>query len=219
MNQLRAALAPFISLTDSEWAALAPQLHRRQLRAEEWLLAPGQVCQEISFVSQGLLRTCYQRPDQAEVNFLFHFPRTFVTDYESVLLREPARLGIQALAPTQVLALPVALLPTLYEDVRWQRFGRLMAEQIYLAARRRAEELLFLTPTQRYEKLLHEQPDWLRELPLRHLASYLGVQPESLSRIRQRLTQPAPVGGANRGHAFPEANTCGGPAFLNQRQG
>ena len=71
----------------------------------------------------------------------------------------------------------------------WERFGRLMAEQVYQQVNERIELLQFLSPEQRYEHVVATQPDLLTHISQFHLSSYLGVTPESLSRIRKRLSR------------------------------
>jgi CRP-like cAMP-binding protein len=92
----------------------------------------------------------------------------------------------------------------LYHELpTWDHVGRLIAERVYQQLNERGELLQFYTPTQRYEYLQQHQPELLAHVSHAQLASYLGVQPESLSRIRHRLSQRQQKGGA---------------AVLNQRQ-
>lgn len=89
-----------------------------------------------------------------------------------------------------MLVLPYAVVQRLYrESAAWDHFGRLMAECVYQQVNERAELLQFVTPTQRYQQVQQHQPELLTQVSQARLASYLGVQPESLSRIRHRLSQ------------------------------
>ena len=69
----------------------------------------------------------------------------------------------------------------------WQEFGRQMAEHIYLSAKKRVEDLLFLTAENRYLQLLKQHPEIFQHVPQKYIASYLGIQPQSLSRMRKRI--------------------------------
>ncbi|HLL93669.1 MAG TPA: hypothetical protein VK404_01735, partial [Spirosoma sp.] len=84
--------------------------------------------------------------------------------------------------------MPRTDLQTLYnEQPVFERFGRLVAENVVIGSQRRTASLLFDSPEERYLKLITERPKVVERIPLHHIASYLGIQPESLSRIRKRL--------------------------------
>ena len=69
----------------------------------------------------------------------------------------------------------------------WERFGRMMAEESFKMVTRRVESFMFMTGEQRYLQLLENQPEIFQKLPLYHIASYLGLERESLSRIRKKM--------------------------------
>jgi CRP-like cAMP-binding protein len=69
----------------------------------------------------------------------------------------------------------------------WQRFGRLMAERVYMQLNERVEMLQFMTPEQRYTHLINNRPELFNQISQFQLSSYLGIKPESLSRLRKRL--------------------------------
>ncbi len=79
-------------------------------------------------------------------------------------------------------------LQKLYTDLpKFERFGRVLAENVVIGSQRRTASLLFDSPEERYLKLIAERPKVVERIPLHHIASYLGIKPESLSRIRKRL--------------------------------
>ncbi len=81
-------------------------------------------------------------------------------------------------------------LNSLYNDsFYWNKFGRIISEQIFINSKRRTEQLLFLSPKERYLLLLKEYPDFFQKYSLKHIASYLGITPQSLSRIRNQISK------------------------------
>ena len=106
------------------------------------------------------------------------------------MTQQPSRYSWQAVQAGEVLALPYALVQRLYgESAHWNQLGRLIAEQVYQQLNERVELLQFYTPTQRYEYMQQHHADLLTHVSQALLASYLGVQLESLSRIRHRPRQ------------------------------
>lgn len=167
-----------------------PHVVPRTLAKGEHLLEAGQVCGAVYFVTTGFFRMYYLSTEGHEVNCRFAGANGFLTDYQSFLAQQPSRYSWQAVQAAEVLALPYALVQRLYsESPRWDHMGRLIAEQVYQQLNERVELLQFYTPTQRYEYVQQHRPDLLTHVSQAQLASYLGVQPESLSRIRHRLGQ------------------------------
>ena len=102
--------------------------------------------------------------------------------------RKPALQFIDALEDTQLWLLHHDHLHRLYQEIpRFESFGRAMAENVVIGSQRRTASFLFDSPEERYLSLLRERPKVLERIPLHHIASYLGIKPESLSRIRKRL--------------------------------
>ncbi len=190
MELLRAFVQSLYPVPEPDFALLTPHLVPRTVPKGAHLLEAGQVCGAIFFVNTGFFRLYYAGADGHEVNCRFAGAAGFLTDFQSFLTQQPSRYAWQALQAAEVLVLPYALVQRLYrESAAWDRFGRLMAERAYQQVNERVELLQFLTPTQRYQHVQQHHPELLTQVSQAHLASYLGVQPESLSRIRQRLSQ------------------------------
>ena len=163
------------------------------IKKADFFLKAGEVCNYIGIVLKGALRTYYVNENGEDISFLFHFnhklENLIFTDYESVLLGNKSKLNIQALEESTVFLLHKNDLLNLYQkDVYWQVFGRKIAEKIYLSAKKRVEDLLYYTPEQRYINLLSENPFVFQKIPQKYIAGYLGIAPQSLSRIRKRIT-------------------------------
>ena len=170
-----------------EWEAFRERLTFKKLRRREFFLQPHEVCKHVAFVKRGCLRYFYDAAGEERTGQFF-FENSWYTDYESFLTGEPSSQAIQALEPTELCLLSKGALYELYERYpTFERFGRLMAENAYLGSRRNNVSLLTASPEERYLDLIQTRPKLLERVALRYIASYLGIQPESLSRIRKRL--------------------------------
>jgi CRP/FNR family transcriptional regulator, anaerobic regulatory protein len=188
MNEhLIQSLRQRVRLTDDELGQMDRAVVPRLLRRKELLLAEGEVCRCVYFIDRGCLRY-FHTEDGMEQTGQFFFEGGWYTDMDSFLTERPARQNIQALEPTRVLMLPKTALYALYEQYpQVERFGRLIVEQAFLGLLRRADLLAFQQPEDRYLHLLRERPKVIERVSLKYIASYLGITPESLSRIRKRL--------------------------------
>ena len=190
METLYAFVCSLLPMAEADLARLVPLATVWAVPKGAHLLVPGQVCEWVFFARTGLLRLYYVDARGHEVNCRFTAAPGFLTDFQSFLSQQPSRYYWQALQATEVLAFRYAEVQQLYrESAVWERFGRLMAEAVYQQANERVEMLQFLSPTQRYEQLCATRPALLAQVAQAQLASYLGIQPESLSRIRRRLGQ------------------------------
>jgi CRP-like cAMP-binding protein len=186
-EQLRQYLSRFIQLTDEEFNNFTEKLAVKKLKRRELFFREGEVCKQVAFINTGCLRYYYVI-DGEERTGQFFFENSFYTDYESFLAQKPSTQNIEALEKTQLLLLKRTDLYTLYEqNPKFERFGRLMAENAYLGLRHRNTQLLNLSPEERYLELIRERPKVMERIPQHYIASYLGIQAPSLSRIRKRI--------------------------------
>lgn len=188
-RRLQAAVAPLVPGADA-----MTRLHRgarhRVLAKGEHILRAGTVADEVFFVHQGLLRYYFNDPgdDGQERTGQFFDEGIVVTDAESFLARVPAEQNFEALEESSIVALPRTVLTNGYdEDHAIERFGRLMLEEALIGSQRRASRLLTLQPEDRYRRFVETRPEVARRVPQYLIASYLGLTPESLSRIRRRI--------------------------------
>ena len=183
---LRTLLQALIPLTEADYAAFATALQPLTLAKKQFLLREGEVCRQVAFVERGGLRYFYTVEGEERTGQFF-FEGSWYADYDSFLDQKPARQSIEAIEPTRLWLLARADLYRLYEERPvFERFGRLMAEQAYRGSKARSAGLLNQTPTERYEQLVRERPELVQRVSQRLIATYLGIKPESLSRIRGR---------------------------------
>lgn len=174
-------------LTEKDCSLFEPYLKTKNYKGKDYFLSKGKTCHEIGFVNKGCFRT-YYLSDGKEINTHFVFENEFVTDYDSFLQSRPSRYFIQALEDTEIVTFNLSALQNAYnKSQNWERFGRMIAEQSYKLTTQRVESFLFLDGEQRYLGLLKNQPHIFNRIPLYHIASYLGLERESLSRLRKKV--------------------------------
>jgi CRP/FNR family transcriptional regulator, anaerobic regulatory protein len=175
-------------LTEQDCNLFQPFLKTKQLAAKTLFSQQDKICREIGFINSGLFRM-YYLSDGKEINTHFSLENEFVVDYDSFLHHKPSRYFIQALEDAEIVTFNVDALQQAYnQSQNWERFGRMMAEFSYKITTQRVESFLFLDGEQRYKQLLENQPHIFERVPLYHIASYLGLERESLSRLRKKIT-------------------------------
>lgn len=188
-KSIRNFVSRFVSFNETEWRAHQAGLTRRFLQKGEFLLRGGEVCNHVSFLNKGVARV-YNIVADDELTINFAFEGNYITDYPSLVSRTPSADFIVAMEDVEVLQLDYETLQRLYEEYPvWQKYGRLMAEYILVFVVERNKALLFDTPEERYLKLMKQRPKVISQIPLKYIASYLGITPEALSRIRKRMSK------------------------------
>lgn len=167
---------------------LIPILQYRKIKKHDLLLKEGDVCKNVYFMPIGFFRMFYVDYNGDEINYRFAGKNNFVVDFQSFILQKPSHFYWQAMEDSHLVALPHAEIHRLYGvSQTWNNFGRLIAERVYLQLNERVEMLLFMSPEERYKHLLDTQPELFSQVSQFNLSSYLGVKPESLSRLRKRI--------------------------------
>jgi len=181
-----------VPLTEAEFAPLAAAFTPRTLRKKELLLLPGEVCRHISFVTQGVLRSFTTDAKGHEVIDQFALEGWWIADLYSFLTQEPATYAIEALETAQVLQLEQPVAQHLLDTMpKFERYFRLLMQNNYIATHRRLALALGRTAEEKYDALLATTPGIMQRVPQHLIASYLGITPEFLSRIRSRRVKPA----------------------------
>lgn len=174
-------------LNKEEEQAFLPMLTSRKLKKKEFFLKEGQVCDKVTFINSGYVRLFYDL-DGKENTIQFFFENSWYTDFDSFLTNEPTLENVQALEPTEIVQIKKEDLYRLYDEYPiFDRIGRVMAEQAFLSVSRLNKMRANDKPEQRYLNLFTQRPEVVEKIPQRYIASYLGIQPESLSRIRKRI--------------------------------
>ena len=147
-------------------------------------LNEGEVAHEIVFVGKGMLRQYYYKNGK-DVTEHFSYEGCILMCIESLLKQEPTRLVAEALEPATVYLLPYDRLLKLSEDIREINiFYRKVLEFSLITSQIKADSWRFETARERYNLLMKTHPEVIKRAPLSHIASYLLMTPETLSRVR-----------------------------------
>jgi CRP/FNR family transcriptional regulator, anaerobic regulatory protein len=187
LERIKEYIARFVVYSEEELAVFLNSLKKRVIPKGDYLMQAGQVCDYVAFINKGHFRAFYVINNK-EVTYNFSFQGNFFTDYPSFLTRQPSNETHQALEDAEVLTVSYNDMQRGYINTpAWERFGRLIAEFILIGIAERNRSMLFMSPEERYLNLMKTRPKVIATIPQHYIASYLGIQPESLSRIRRRL--------------------------------
>jgi len=176
------------ALTDEECALFASKLTIHELKKRDTFLQAGKVQKAIGFIISGIVRSSYVDNDGNEITVGFYAEGDYATHYASFIARKPSNYTIQCLEPTLFACLS-------FEDMQWiyrqspnfERYGRLVAEAILKRQQARIESFIFQTAEERYLDFIEHSPALFNRISLSHLCSFLGIERQSLTRIRQKL--------------------------------
>jgi len=158
-----------------------------RLRAGEHALVEGERVEHFWWVREGICRIYRVDSEGSETTKSFSVPGQLCAPYAELLEKSPSRSFVQALSPVRALRLPVAPFQKLAEtELEWALVLRKIAELSFLEKENREHEFLTLSASDRYARVVQEAPELFQTVPLRIIASYLGITPVALSRIRAR---------------------------------
>jgi CRP-like cAMP-binding protein len=161
----------------------------RGLDSSETFCRLGQSHHELAFIKSGALRYYVTLPDGEEATKDFSFAGTFALPFGSAAVRRPAQVAIAAIVPTQLVVWPYQSLLDLYEShSEWQKVGRRVAELLYVRKEQRELSFLLMDAQTRYQSMREQFGAQIDLVPQYLLASYLGIRPQSLSRLRKQAS-------------------------------
>lgn len=186
-NQILESIKSLVPLKKMEEEAFTNILEVKHFKKKEFLLQEGKVCNKIFFINSGCMRAFYN-VEGVENTVQFFFADSWYTDYESFLTGKPAIENMQALEPCEIVQFNKEGLYKLYETYPvFHSVGRVMAENAFMALSKLNKMLTNEEPEERYLNLFKNRPEIVEKIPQHYIASYLGIKPESLSRIRKRI--------------------------------
>lgn len=189
MEAFNQYLKQFPHYTPKVFEHVLPYLSVENVNAGEYFLRQGKRCKSIAFIEKGLLRLYYLN-DGKEVTNCFCKANTITTSYSSLITQKESEIAIQAIEDSKLIILPYESLQKLYAtDLFWQQVGRLAAENEFITTECHNRFLRDLSATERYRQILAEESELLQRVPLNYLATYLQIAPETLSRIRNKISR------------------------------
>lgn len=189
-ESLFAALQQFTAVPDAELAKARGLFCPVQFDKGIFVVRAGETPDTIAFVVSGLLRLFYNDADGKEFTKSFCTENSFLASYSSLLLNKPSRIFIETLEESTLLIANYADYQTLADEHPcWQIINRKLAEMLFIKKELRESELVLDDATTRYRNFQAEYPGLENRVKQYHIASYLGITPVALSRIRKQLDQ------------------------------
>lgn len=188
MEQLLKTLDTISPMSPIEVNEIAPLLVMKKVNKNDFILRSGQKCDFFVYVNYGAIRTFSIGKNGENHNIMLNAENEFLGNLESYVTNQPSNVSIQAIEPSEIIMIFKKDLDKLYESsLYWNKFGRTLTENVFIESKNRLEFLLYNTPEERYINLLNSNPTFLVRYPLTDIASFLGITPQSLSRIRSRI--------------------------------
>lgn len=175
-------------ISEEELHTFSTFLQEKHFKKNDCIINANQIQKEIGFVTQGLVRSFFIDKYGNEKTMRFHFENTFVTHYVAFITQQPSKYSFVCLEPTSIVTLSYKNMHLAYNTLpAIQKYGRLMAEEILKMQQYRIESFLFLTAEERYLDFVKQNPQLFNRISLTHLSSYLGIERQTLTRIRQKI--------------------------------
>ncbi|CCH56066.1 putative transcriptional regulator, Crp/Fnr family [Fibrisoma limi BUZ 3] len=177
-----------ISLTEEEETYFLSILKPRVLRRRQYLVQQGEVCRFENFVVKGTLRAFAIDPKGQEHNVLFALEDWWISDFQSLLTEQPATLYVEAIEEAHLLQIEKKDIEQLFINVpKFERFFLVKLQKAFIAFQNRIFSTISQTAEERYLDFRQRYPLIEQRVPQYMLASYLGITPEFLSKIRREL--------------------------------
>ncbi|RYY45484.1 MAG: Crp/Fnr family transcriptional regulator [Chitinophagaceae bacterium] len=177
-----------VPLTQEEEAVIRSFLSPKKLRKKQYLLQEGDVCKSIAFVEKGVLKAYSVDEKGAERIIQFGIEGWIISDLYSFLTGEPAVYNIDAIEDSELLLISKQSHDELLKcSPKYETFTRLNITGAYLAMQQRLTSIISAPLEERYAKFTDRYPDIVQRVPQHMIASYMGLTPETLSRVRQKM--------------------------------
>ncbi len=182
---LKTSLKAFNVLTDDEIENFVQFFTPKKLSKSDFFIKEGETCDEIAFIKSGLFRSFYVTDKGEEITSCLKFPGSLMTAYSSFITGHGSFVNMQAITPAELLVVKKKVMEDLANgNPNWMRFLRVIAEQQYIELEKRTFQFQSDTAIKRYTDLMEKHPEYIQNIPLQYLASYLGITQRHLSRLR-----------------------------------
>jgi CRP-like cAMP-binding protein len=186
MNQLKLAMQQMIEISESELNDFLSRCFTKSFKRYEAIGRPGFTPNEIFFIKKGLIRVIVTDSKGTDHSIHFALENQFIADYSSFMLKQPSLYTLQAEENTETVVLPRAAIEWGYQNLKQgDRLGRLIAEFYFIYQDNRIKNLYARTPKERYDAITDVFPNIHNRVPQHMIASYLGITPVHLSRLKK----------------------------------
>ena len=188
MEILKSRIEKMVSLTDVELHLVLSCFTRKALKKGDFILKKGEICNEIIFVNEGLLRI-FSKENKVVKTLSYTKPSQIITSIDSFLLGLPSHFSIQAVIQTNVCVITKQNIEFIYSKIpNTQRIGMESFQALARSFDTQIMAMLTLPPLERYHLLVEKSPEIINNVTLKEIASFLNVTPQHLSRIRKQKT-------------------------------
>ena len=183
-------IAKHISISRPEVEIIKSSLNFKRIKKRQYLLQAGDICRTENFVATGLLRAYTSDEKNNEHTLMFGLEDWWISDLYSFLTETPSMINIEALENTEVICIEKAKLENLYKSIpKFERLMRILFQNAFVAQQQRILESISLSAEKKYSNFIKKYPSLEQRIPQTLIASYLGMTPETLSRIRKQWSQ------------------------------
>ncbi len=182
------SVARHITLTEEEASFFTDQITMRKVRKGQFLVHQGAVDRNAYFVNQGSVRAYYIDLNGHEHTIQLAIEGWWIGDLQSFIFQQPALLNVETIEDSLILEIPNEKLQGLYEKVpKFERYFRIITQRAFAAFQQRMLQNLSMSAEERYLAFQAQYPKLELRLPQKLIASYLGVSPEFLSKLKKRI--------------------------------
>jgi CRP-like cAMP-binding protein len=186
MEQIRKVIGHMISVSEDELNGFLSQAITKTYKRQEIISRPASIPNEIFFINKGIIRVLIIDNEGIEHTIHFALENQFIADYSNFIQKQPSIYSLQTLEETEVVILPRNTIEWGYKNLTdGQKMGRLIAEYYFIYQDDRIKNLYVRTPKQRYDKITDVFPNIHNRVPQHMIASYLGITPIHLSRLKK----------------------------------
>ena len=186
MEQIKEVMRQMINVSEVELNDFLSGAGIKTFKRQEVISQPNAIPNEIFFINKGIVRVLISDSEGTEHTIHFALENQFVADYSTFIQKKPSLYTLQTLEETQVVVLPRATIEWGYNNLKeGEKMGRLVAEYYYIYQDDRIKNNYVRTPKQRYDSISEVFPNIHNRVPQHMIASYLGISPIHLSRLKK----------------------------------
>jgi len=187
MNDFKEYLNKIIQFTEEEMDLFTSLFSEKQLKKNEYFALAGEYSSKLAFKLSGIVRAFYRNDQGNEYNKTFFSKNGFIGAYSSLVTNQKNQINIQCLTDSSFFIADFSEIKKLYDaNPKIERLARILAEHFFVSKEKREIDLVTLDASERYEIFQKEHPNLENLIPQYHIASYLGITPTQLSRIRAK---------------------------------
>lgn len=187
-NQLLKYLQQYNLFTDSEISEFISLATISTIKKGDFFIKQDEICTTLSFVNFGIFRSFYYSNNDEEITYCFTFPNTLLVAYSSFITQNKSEENLQALTDSEIISISKKELENLAEsNNKWLNFLKIIAEKEYVELEKWIFNHQKSNAQKRYVDLINNYPQFVQQIPLHYIASYLGITQRHLSRIRASI--------------------------------